>query len=392
MNYRQDKYGNPLSVLGFGCLRFPQKMGRIDMEETEREIKLAIEQGINYFDTAYIYSGSEAALGEILEKNHLRDKVNIATKLPHYLIKSPAGLDKLFNEELRRLRTDHVEYYLMHMLNDIEAWQRLQDMGIEDWIAEKKRTGQIKQVGFSYHGNTDMFCKIVDAYDWDFCQIQYNYLDEHAQAGRKGLYHAHEKGIPVIIMEPLRGGKLVKFLPTAAREIFEQYSVKRSPAEWGLRWLWNQKEVTVVLSGMNSQEMVLENIRVASQTQIGEQGEGEKALYAAVVKAINENVKVGCTACGYCMPCPKGVDIPGTFAIYNRWYGEDKGGAFKEYLKCTTFRKNSTAASNCIGCGKCEKHCPQGIEIRKNLKEAQKALETPFYKICKKFVGWFAHF
>jgi predicted aldo/keto reductase-like oxidoreductase len=392
MNYRLDKYGNPLSVLGFGCLRFPQKKGRIDMEETEREIKLAIEQGINYFDTAYIYSGSEAALGEILEKNDLRDKVNIATKLPHYLIKSAAGLDKLFDEELRRLRTDHVEYYLMHMLNDIEAWQRLKDMGIEDWIAEKKRTGQIRQVGFSYHGNTDMFCRIVDAYDWDFCQIQYNYLDEHAQAGRKGLNHAHAKGIPVIIMEPLRGGKLVKFLPTAAREIFEKYPVKRSPAEWGLRWLWNQKEVTVVLSGMNSQEMVLENIRVASETQIGEQGEAEKELYAAVVKAINANVKVGCTACGYCMPCPKGVDIPGTFAIYNRWYGEDKGGAFKEYLKCTTFRKNSTAASNCIGCGKCEKHCPQGIEIRKNLKEAQKALETPIYKICKKFVGWFAHF
>ena len=392
MNYRQDKYGKPLSVLGFGCLRFPQKLGRIDMEETEREIKLAIERGINYFDTAYIYGGSEAALGEILEKNDLRDKVNIATKLPHYLIKSPAGLDKLFAEELRRLRTDHVEYYLMHMLNDIEAWQRLKDMGIEDWIAEKKRTGQIGQVGFSYHGNTEMFCEIVDAYDWDFCQIQYNYLDEHAQAGRKGLYHAHAKGIPVIIMEPLRGGKLVKFLPTAAREIFEKHPVKRSPAEWGLRWLWNQKEVTVVLSGMNSQEMVLENIRVASETRIGEQGEEEKALYAAVVKAINENVKVGCTACGYCMPCPKGVDIPGTFAIYNRWYGEDKAGAFKEYLKCTTFRKNSTAASNCIGCGKCEKHCPQGIEIRKNLKEAQKALETPFYKICKKFVGWFAHF
>ena len=392
MNYRQDKYGNLLSVLGFGCLRFPQKKGRIDMEETEKEIKLAIEKGINYFDTAYIYSGSEAALGEILEKNQLRDQVNIATKLPHYLIKSATGLDKLFNEELRRLRTDHVEYYLMHMLNDIEAWQRLKDMGIEDWIAEKKRPGQSRQVGFSSHGNTEMFCRIVDAYDWDFCQIQYNYLDEHAQAGRKGLYHAHAKGIPVIIMEPLRGGKLVKFLPTAAREIFEKYPVKRSPAEWGLRWLWNQKEVTVVLSGMNSQEMVLENIRVASETRIGEQGEQEKTLYDAVVKAINANVKVGCTACGYCMPCPKGVDIPGTFAIYNRWYGEDKSGAFKEYLKCTTFRKNSTAASNCIGCGKCEKHCPQGIEIRKNLKEAQKALETPIYKICKKFVGWFAHF
>ena len=392
MNYRQDKYGNKLSILGFGCLRFPQKLGRIDLEETEREIKLAIEQGINYFDTAYIYSGSEAALGEILEKNGLRDKVNIATKLPHYLIKNPAGLDKLFAEELRRLRTDHVEYYLMHMLNDIEAWQRLKDMGIEAWIAEKKRSGAIGQVGFSYHGNTEMFCKILDAYDWDFCQIQYNYLDEHAQAGRKGLYHAYEKGIPVIIMEPLRGGKLVKFLPTAAKEIFEKHPVKRSPAEWGLRWLWNQPEVTVVLSGMNSDAMVRENIRVASEVQIGEQGEEEAALYAKVVKAINENVKVGCTACGYCMPCPKGVDIPGTFAIYNRWYGEDKAGAFKEYLKCTTFRKNSTAASQCIGCGKCEKHCPQGIEIRKNLKEAQKALETPIYKICSKFVGWFAHF
>ena len=392
MNYRQDKYGNKLSILGFGCLRFPQKLGRIDMEETEREIKLAIEQGINYFDTAYIYSGSEAALGEILERNQLRDKVNIATKLPHYLIKNPSGLDKLFAEELRRLRTDHVEYYLMHMLNDIEAWQRLKDMGIEAWIAEKKRTGAIGQVGFSYHGNTEMFCKILDAYDWDFCQIQYNYLDEHAQAGRKGLNYAHAKGIPVIIMEPLRGGKLVKYLPTAARDIFEKHPVKRSPAEWGLRWLWNQPEVTVVLSGMNSDAMVRENIRVASQVQIGEQGAEEEALYARVVKAINENVKVGCTACGYCMPCPRGVDIPGTFAIYNRWYGEDKAGAFKEYLKCTTFRKNSTAASQCIGCGKCEKHCPQGIEIRKNLKEAQKALETPVYKICSKFVGWFAHF
>ena len=392
MQYRLDKYGNKLSALGFGCLRFQKKAGIIDLEATEKQIMDAYHSGVNYYDTAYIYGGSEAAIGEIFARNGIRKDVYIATKLPHYLIKSPAGLDKLFAEELRRLRTDHVEYYLMHMLNDIEAWQRLKDMGIEDWIAEKKRTGQIGQVGFSYHGNTEMFCEIVDAYDWDFCQIQYNYLDEHAQAGRKGLYHAHAKGIPVIIMEPLRGGKLVKFLPTAAREIFEKHPVKRSPAEWGLRWLWNQKEVTVVLSGMNSQEMVLENIRVASETRIGEQGEEEKALYAAVVKAINENVKVGCTACGYCMPCPKGVDIPGTFAIYNRWYGEDKAGAFKEYLKCTTFRKNSTAASNCIGCGKCEKHCPQGIEIRKNLKEAQKALETPFYKICKKFVGWFAHF
>lgn len=392
MNYRTDKYGNALSILGFGCLRFPQKHGRIDMEETEREILIAIEQGVNYFDTAYIYTGSEAALGEILEKNGLRDRVNIATKLPHYLIKTKAGLDRLFHEELKRLRTDHVDYYLMHMLNDIEAWERLKTLGIEAWIAEKKASGAIRQVGFSYHGNTDMFCRIVDAYDWDFCQIQYNYLDEHAQAGRRGVHYAHEKGLPVVIMEPLRGGKLVKFLPEKAKALFAEHPVKRSPAEWGLRWIWDQEEVTVVLSGMNSEEMVLENIRTASSVRAGELVEEERNLYARVVRAINENTKVGCTACGYCQPCPKGVDIPGIFSIYNRWYGEDKAGAFKEYLKCTTFRKNSTAASACIGCGKCERHCPQGIAIRAELKEAAKALETPVYKVCSAVVSKFAHF
>ena len=392
MNYRKDKYGNDLSILGFGCLRFPQKMGRIDMEETEREIKLAIESGVNYFDTAYIYGGSEAAVGEILERNNLRDKVRIATKLPHYLMKSREGVEKLFQEELRRLRTDHVEYYLMHMLTDVDAWQRLREMGIEEWIAEKKASGAIGQVGFSYHGNSDMFCKLVDAYDWDFCQIQYNYLDEHSQAGRKGLLHAHAKGLPVIIMEPLRGGKLVNLLPEKAKKIFENYHVKRTPAEWGLRWLWNQKEVTVVLSGMNSDAMVRENIRTASDVQIGELGSKEMELYAQVVKAINENTKVGCTGCGYCQPCPKGVDIPGTFAAYNRWYGENKISGLREHLMNTAFRKNSTAASNCINCGKCEKHCPQGIEIRKELKEARKVLEGPFYQIARKVVGWVAKF
>jgi predicted aldo/keto reductase-like oxidoreductase len=193
-------------------------------------------------------------------------------------------------------------------------------------------------------------------------------------------------------MEPLRGGKLVSQLPDDAKKIFSAHPAGYTPVQWALRWLWDQKEVTVVLSGMNSDEMVRDNIQTASSVQVGELGQEEETMLRQVVQAIHAKMKVGCTGCGYCMPCPKGVDIPGTFAIYNRWYGEDKGGAFKEYLKCTTFRKNSTAASNCIGCGKCEKHCPQGIEIRKNLKEAQKALETPIYKICKKFVGWFAHF
>ena len=392
MNYRTDKYGNQLSILGFGCMRFPQKLGRIDMEETERELMTAFEAGVNYYDTAYIYPGSEAAVGEIFEKNHIREKVYIATKLPHYLVKSIADLDKIFDEELRRLRTDYVYYYLMHMLTDTETWDRLKKLGIEEWITKKKESGAIRQLGFSYHGNSEMFCALVDAYDWDFCQIQYNYMDEHSQAGRRGLYHANQKGIPVIIMEPLRGGKLVNRLPDSAKRIFEEYKIKRTPAQWAFRWLWNQPEVTVVLSGMNSDEMVRDNIQTASTVEVGELGEDEEQMLKEVVKAINAKMKVGCTGCGYCMPCPKGVDIPGTFAAYNRRYAEGKFWSFIEYVMCTSLRKNSTAASNCIKCGKCEKHCPQNIEIRKHLDDARKELETPLYKVVQKAVKKFVKF
>ena len=383
MQYRVDKYGNKLSALGFGCLRFPQKNGKIDMAATEAQIKLAIAEGVNYFDTAYVYVGSEAALGEILEKNGLRDKINIATKLPHYLIKSRAGLEKMFQEELRRLRTDRVEYYLMHMLNDTDTWEHLKKLDIEGWIAEKKAAGQIGQIGFSYHGNSDMFCRVVDAYDWDFCQIQYNYLDEHSQAGRKGLYHAAGKGIPVIIMEPLRGGKLVSLLPPAAKEIFAQGHRSWTAAQWALRWLWDQKEVTVVLSGMNSEAMVIENIQTACDARVGDLTGEDHALLAQVVAAINAGVRVGCTACGYCQPCPKGVDIPGAFATYNRYHTENKGSASREHFKCTLFRKNPTSVSLCVGCGKCEKHCPQGIEIRKELANVKMDLEGPFYQVAR---------
>ena len=392
MNYRNDRYGNPLSILGFGCMRFPQKLGRIDMEETEKELLAAIHGGVNYFDTAYIYPGSEAALGEILEKNNLRDRVNIATKLPHYLIKSRDGMDKLFAEELRRLRTDHVDYYLMHMLNDTATWERLKGLGIEEWIAEKKASGQVRQIGFSYHGNSEMFCKLVDAYDWDFCQIQYNYMDEHSQAGRKGLLHANAKGIPVIIMEPLRGGRLVNNLPAEVHKIFADHPTQRTPAQWAFRWLWNQPEVTVVLSGMNSMEMVSDNMQTASTVSVGELGAGEEAMLRSVVDAINSKMKVGCTGCGYCQPCPKGVDIPGTFAAYNRRYSDNKFTALKEYAMCTALRTNATTASNCIGCGKCEKHCPQGIPIREKLKEAEKELEGPIFKIFTKIARWVAKF
>ena len=388
MQYRSDKYGNKLSILGFGCMRFPQKKGKIDMEQTEKQLMAAIEGGVNYFDTAYIYGGSEAAVGEILEKNNARDRVNIATKLPHYLIKSREGMEKLFQEELRRLRTDHIDYYLMHMLTDPATWERLKGLGVEQWLEEKKKSGAIRQVGFSYHGNSETFCRLIDAYDWDFCQIQYNYLDEHTQAGRKGLNYAHDKGIPVIIMEPLRGGRLVHNLPETAKHMLESYPVKRSPAEWAFRWLWDQKEVTVVLSGMNSMEMLRENMEVASQVQIGEMGEQEQALLKEVVKAINAKLKVGCTGCGYCMPCPKGVDIPGTFATYNRYFSDGKFVAMKEYFMCTTLRKKSAAASQCVGCGKCEKHCPQNLPIREKLQDARKTLENPVYKVARKVASW----
>ena len=386
MNYRVDRYGNKLSALGFGCMRFKKKNGKVDMELAENLIRTAVERGMNYFDTAYIYPGNEAALGEIFEKTGLRDKVNIATKLPHYLIRSIEGMEKLFREELRRLRTDHVDYYLMHMLNDADKWQELKAMGIEDWIAEKKRSGAIRQIGFSYHGNSENFCRVLDSYDWDFSQVQYNYLDVHTQAGRKGVEYAHSKGIPVIIMEPLRGGRLVNMLPEKAKQVFDSYPQKRSYAEWGLRWLWDQQSVTVILSGMNSMEMLEENLRIAEDAEIGELDENQQALYTKAVQAINESVKVGCTGCGYCQPCPKGVDIPGIFAAYNRWHGEQKKGGFLDYLKCTTFRKNATSAGKCIACGKCESHCPQGIEIRKQLQEVCKNMETPLYKL----ISWAA--
>ncbi|MDY5122484.1 MAG: aldo/keto reductase [Treponema sp.] len=380
MNYRKDKNGVEISQLGYGCMRFSRKGSQIDFEKAEKEILAAIEQGVNYFDTAYIYPGSEECLGKILKKNNLREKVYIATKLPQYLMRTPEAIDKTFNEELSRLQTTYIDYYLMHMFTDFSEWEKLKALGIEDWIRNQKEKGIIKNIGFSYHGETEMFLKILDAYDWDFCQIQYNYLDENTQAGKKGLLAAAEKEIPVVIMEPLRGGKLVN-LPEKAKKILAESEKKYTPAELGLRWLWNQKEVTCVLSGMNSIEMVNENIRIASDAIPDSFNEKDFEIVDEVKKIIKEKEKVGCTGCRYCMPCPKGVDIPGNFYYYNLMYMEKKSGARIEFAQNMGLRKEPGFASQCINCGKCEQHCPQHLKIRDFLKQADKELRPLPYKV-----------
>lgn len=389
MQYRKDRYGEDLSILGFGCLRFLKKGGRIDMEKAEAAVMAAYRQGVNYYDTAYVYPGSKAAIGEIFEKNGIRDKINIATKLPQYLINSREAVDKYFDEELKRLRTDYIDYYLMHYLSDKAMWDKLKAVGILEWIEEKKKNGQIRNIGFSYHGDTDGFLKILDDYDWDFCQIQYNYIDEVTQAGRRGLNAAAAKGIPVIIMEPLRGGKLVYMLPTGAKKMMAENGHHWSPAEWGLRWLYDQPEVTVVLSGMNTVEMVDENCRTASGAPLGHLSEDDQKLIKQVIAEIHRTEKVGCTGCRYCMPCPKGVDIPGLFAAYNGMYTESKKEGRMMYAQTVGLRKEPAFATQCVQCGKCEKHCPQSLPIRHLLKEADHQVRPLYMKAGINIVRWF---
>ncbi len=381
MEYRSNKNGEQISILGYGCMRFTTKAGAIDIDKAEHEIMTAYNSGVNYYDTAYVYPGSEAALGEILERNSIREKVNIATKLPQYLVSSAAALDKYFNEELKRLRTDYIDYYLMHHMTAMNQWDKLEKLGVKEWIAQKKASGQIRNIGFSYHGNTEDFIGILDAYDWDFCQIQYNYMDEHSQAGLEGLKHAASKGIPVVIMEPLRGGKLVNLLPDKAKEKIAQYEKGYTPAELGLRWLWNQPEVTCVLSGMNSVEMVQENCRIAADAKADTFTKEDFHLIEQVKTIISESELVGCTGCRYCMPCPKGVDIPALFRCYNMTALESKSAARFEYAQTVGLKDEPAFASQCVQCGKCEHHCPQSIPIREMIKKADKALRPLPYKV-----------
>ena len=391
MRYRTDsKTKNQLSALGLGCMRFDRGVAGIDFEKAERVIKSSVEAGVNYFDAAYIYPGSEETLGNALAKNSLRDKVNIATKLPIILCKSGADFDKYFFRQLERLKTDYIDYYLAHMLTDTGYWKKLQSWGIEKWVEEKKAAGQIKRFGFSFHGTKEEFMKLLDVYDWDFCQIQYNYSDENYQAGEQGLKKAAEKGLPVIIMEPLLGGKLACGLPKAAEEIFAR--TEYSPAAWALKWIWNQPEPTVILSGMNTVEQLAENAAVADSSRAGEFTEKEYALFKEVKDVFNASYKVKCTGCGYCMPCPAGVNIPACFSAYNSVFAISKSVGSQQYMTSTG---GTTAtqrfASLCVKCGKCEKHCPQNIPIREKLSDVVKELEPfwfrPAMSIARAFLG-----
>jgi predicted aldo/keto reductase-like oxidoreductase len=383
MQYRtMKKTGDSLSALGFGCMRLPKKGRKVDEERATRQIRYAIDHGVNYLDTAWSYK-QEAMIGRILAGGY-REKVKIATKMPLLMVRKREDMDDLLNDSLRNLNTDHIDYYLFHALN-VNAWRRLKGLGVADFIARAKADGRIRHIGFSSHSGTMEFKELVDAYDWDVCQIMYNILDETNQAGKEGLQYAAAKGLGVVIMEPLRGGNLARAPPQEVQAIWDEADVKRSPADWGLRWVWNHPEVTVVLSGMNDERHIEENLRVANEALPGSLTEKELALAGRVRDAYRKYVKVGCTGCHYCLPCPQGVNIPYCFECYNNtglgspmiakmmytiYVGEGIDGSGRRGY-----------ASQCKSCGKCVKVCTQHIDIPTELKKVAKSMEGPDMKL-----------
>ncbi len=379
MQYRLDKRsGNQLSVLGFGCMRLPGTVGRPDIGRTEQLFIRAIEGGVNYFDTAYLYPGSEEAVGQVLDRHHLRDKIYIATKLPHTLCHEAADFDRYFDIQKKRLRTDRIDYYLIHSVSERQQWRRLCAIGIETWIDSKKASGEIRRVGFSFHGARDEFGPLLDAYDWDFSQIQYNYMNTSYQAGTNGLRNAAGRGLPVIVMEPLLGGKLATGMPRKAAALLRENDESFSNAAWALRWIWNQEEPTLVLSGMNSMEQLEENLVLAEAAKPGMLTQREIDTLARAVAAIKETDKVPCTACNYCMPCPQNINIPACFTAYNASFSMGRIYGITAYVTTTGgISKTPHFASSCVKCGKCESKCPQHIAIRDSLEDVTRRLE-PF--------------
>jgi len=351
------------SALGFGCMRLPVLNGdshQIDEAEATRMIRHAIDQGVNYIDTAYGYHGgnSEKVVGRVL-KDGYREKVRLATKLPLWNVNEYADFDRLFNEQLEKLQTDTIDFYLLHAVNH-ERWEKVERLGVTKWAEGLIRSGRIHYLGFSFHDLYPVFEQVIDAYDgWTFCQIQYNYLDLLEQAGEAGLKLAASRGLAVVIMEPLLGGRLAN-LPEAYRSIFDQSKTARTLADWSFQWLWNQPEISVVLSGMSTMQQVDENLASADHSGIGSLPQEDMKLYEEVRAKYLELSPVPCTSCKYCMPCPNGVNIPRSFELFNR-------GLLMGDMDFMRFRYGAipqeNQAESCIQCRECEEKCPQHIPI-----------------------------
>jgi hypothetical protein len=383
MLYRKmPKNGDELSILGFGCMRLPVKDGSIDEERATAQVRFAIDQGVNYIDTAWTYHAGESEnfLGRALRDGY-RERVKLATKLPSYLVKTREDMDMFLDTQLGKLQTDHLDYYLLHNLTG-PLWDSIDVLGVRSFLDSAKTDGRIVNAGFSFHGLPSDFNRIVDAYDWDFCLIQYNYLDEENQAGTRGLEYAASKGMGVFVMEPLRGGNLgIPEAPPAIQEIWNEASLSRTPAEWALRWVWNRPEVKVVLSGMNEEAHIKENLGIAEEARPGSLSAGELALVKRAAGKYREIMKVNCTGCGYCTPCPAGVNIPAAFEVYNKMhlFGNFQEGKMNYVIKLSGIvRKGVTSyASQCVECGQCLEKCPQSLDIPTLLKDVVAELEGP---------------
>ena len=371
MKYRpMGKLGIKSSAFGLGCMRFNGAASGdsvIDEQKAVSLIRRAIDGGVTYIDTAYVYldKTSEIVLGKALQDGY-RDKVTIATKVPPDAVNSRADMEAILAEELKKLQTDHIDFYLMHAMNK-QKWEHMKAIGAPQFFDDMKKEGKIRYKCFSFHGPYEEFEYILNDWDWDMCQIQYNFMDINNQAGTKGLELAGSKGIPVVIMEGLLGGRLAN-APDNVQALYDAFPVKRSPVEWAFRWLCNHPEVSVVLSGCNEAEQIDENLRIFDTVDTGIMSEEELKLMDDVRAAYISRTKIGCTGCRYCMPCPNGVNIPGLFSVWNNvsLYGIDP----KEDWGFRMIMKNDAGADKCLACGACEAACPQHLNIIDSLSTA----------------------